>query len=74
MLKITEKVSRIDNLSENNIEGANQNFTMQTHMDDRILFNVLNQSKAWQYSPARIKLYRMKAARVAEEMEIFHPS
>lgn len=47
---------------------------MQTHMDNRIYFNVLNQSKAWQYSPARIKLYRMKAAHVAEEMEIFHPS
>lgn len=47
MLKITEKVSHIDNLSENNIQGANQNFTMQTHMDDRISFNVLSQSKAW---------------------------
>lgn len=66
MLKITEKVSHIDNLSENNTKGANQNFTMQTHMDDRISFNVLNQRKAWQHSPARIKLYRMKAAHVAE--------
>lgn len=47
---------------------------MQTHIDGRIPFNVLKQSKAWQYSPARIKLYHMKAAHVAEEMEIFHPS